>query len=54
MIVPKILSTTISLFFRFFHKNGLKSSFLGQIAHFKNLFYLKFYFKKGGGNRFQK
>ena len=28
-----------------FHKNGLKSSLLKQIDHFKSLLYLKFNFK---------
>ena len=36
----------LTLFFRFFHKNGLESSFLGQIDRFKNLGYSKFNFKK--------
>ena len=37
-----------------FHKNGLKSSLLKQIDHFKNFFYLKFNFKHDRKNRFYK
>ena len=50
----EFLMILLSLFFRFFHKNGLESSFLGQIDRFKNLEYLKFNFKKDCENRFQK
>ena len=45
-----ISSQIVSLF----HKNGLKSSLLKQIDHFKNFFYLKFNFKHDRKNRFYK
>ena len=45
-----ISSQIVSLF----HKNGLKSSLLKQIDHFKNVFYLKFNFKHDKKKRFYK
>ena len=47
-------SILLSLFFRFFHKNGLKSSFLSQIDHFKNLSCLELNFKQYSENHLKK
>ena len=50
IFIMAISSQIVSLF----HKNGLKSSLLKQIDHFKNFFYLKFNFKHDRKNRFYK